>query len=439
MIAGSGTGWGKSELMVAILAAIVWPQMAPPCFASPIFQKFPHEKRSRIISTPKEIESIGSLQNAIKRYFPTDKYEFQKKGKFYPCEWTTDTGWIIDAMTYEQSESEFAGPNIGLTIFNEPPPKPIWDESLRRTRAGGIVLGAMTSLLQNPWVVDGIFNRANGQDVRVIFGDVEENCLQHGKNGHLDHKAIEQALSTLDPDEREASRSGKPLSMSGRILKTFNRQVHIAPTIERPENEISRYMVVDPAIGKPVFSIWATVDGTGALHIYDEYPDFEFEGAKDSNLGVDDFSKIFLAREAGKEVHVRILDRHFGNNRRTMGGLTLRQEFAQEGIFFQDSYQVGDISVEVETGILKIKDYLRYDASRPIDNLNRPKLTIDPKCVNTIAAIERWARDPKTGKPQEKYKDPVDCVRYLVESNPEVQTVREWGERRVAQYGVNNA
>jgi len=423
--------------MVAILSAIVWPGMAPSCFAAPIFKDFPHEKRARIISTPKEIESIGSLQNAIMRYFPTDRYESHRKGKFYPCEWTTDTGWVIDAMTYEQSESEFAGPNIGLTIFNEPPPKPIWDESLRRTRAGGVVLGAMTSLLQNPWVVDGIFNRANGQDVRVIFGDVEENCRQHGKNGNLDHDAIERALSNLDPDEREASRTGKPLSLSGRILKSFSRQVHVAPTIER--TDVSRYMVVDPAIGKPVFAVWATVDATGALHIYDEYPDFEFEGAKDSNLSVRDYAQIFLARECGKEINVRILDRHFGNVRRTMGGITLKQEFAQENLFFQDSYQVGDIGSEVETGILKIKDYLRYDASRPIDNLNRPKLTISPSCPNTIAAAERWARDPKSGKPQEQYKDPMDCVRYLVESNPEVQTVRAYEPRRTAHYGVNNA
>ncbi len=84
----------------------------------------------------------------------------------------------------------------------------------------------MTSLGTNPWVVDSILGKANGDDIRVLYSGVEENCKQHGKNGHLEHDQIEKILSQYDPDEREARSSGKPLSLSGRIFKGFDRSVH---------------------------------------------------------------------------------------------------------------------------------------------------------------------------------------------------------------------
>ena len=195
VVNGSGNGAGKTYALVAIIAALCWPQLAPSCFGAGIFQRWPHPKRIRIVSTPKELEEIGSLQTAIKELFPAGRYEGQKKGKAYLSQFTTDTGWIVDVFSYEQDKSEMAGPSIGLMAWNEPMPEPLWKEGLFRTRKGGMVLVAMTSLLDNPWVVDGILNRANGKDLRVIYCDVEQNCRQHGINGTLDHVQIERLLA----------------------------------------------------------------------------------------------------------------------------------------------------------------------------------------------------------------------------------------------------
>jgi len=438
VVNGSGNGAGKSYGVVAILAALCYPEFSPSCFDADIFKKWPYPKRARIISTPKEVESIGSLQTAITELFPKGRYTGIRKGKSYDSQFTTDTGWIIDLMTYDQDKAEMAGPTIGLMIWNEPMPQELWNEGMARMRRGGLVLVAMTSLNDHPWVVDGILGKANGEDVRVVYNDVETNCKQHGINGTLDHAQIERILAQYDPDEREARKTGKPLSMSGRIYKGFDRSVHVASEPISPDAEaVTHYMVVDPAIGKPLAVIWAYVDATGTLSIYREYPEADFEGSKDSNLTVSDYIDLFKRLENGKKIDERIIDRHFANSRRTLGGKTLKEEFSEHNFDFSDSYTMESTS-EVETGILKVKDYLRHDVSKPMDSLNRPKLIISPECRNTILAFERWGRNPDTGKPKENYKDFADVVRYLCMADPERIAHSPAYNGRQPHYGVGN-
>lgn len=429
VVNGSGNGGGKTYCLVALIASICWPKIAPECFGAEIFKDWKYPKRIRIVSTPKEVESIGSLQTTIEELFPKNRYEPLKKGKSYPSQFTTDTGFVIDLMTYEQDKAEMAGPNIGLICFNEPMPEALWKEGLARTRKGGLVVAAMTSLQDNPWVVDGILNKANGKDIRVIYSDVEENCKQHGKNGTLDHEQVEKILAQYDPDERESRKTGKPLIFSGRIFKTFDRNVHVRE-FDIPASGVSHGMVVDPAIGKPLAIAWRFVDRAGVVHYYDESPDFDFQGAKDANLTVTDYARLIKAKEEGRKMDSRILDRHFGNARRTLGGKTLKEEFDDEAlgenrIEFSDSYTM-DPAQEIEAGILKIKWYLAYDATKSIDSLNRPKIVIHPRCKNLIAAFERWGRNPNTFKPLEQFKDFMDLIRYDLMTDPKIEELASW-------------
>jgi len=436
-ISGAGNGWGKSEMLAAIFAAAFWPAMAPAALAIPSFQDWKYPKRARIYSGPAELEEIGSLQTAIKRLFPRGHYEAVKGRYSYPSVFHTDTGWILDLFSYERDAAEAAGPNIGLQGLNEPPPEPLYKEAVARSRSGGYIIGGFTSLLDNVWVVDGLLNKADGKNIRVRYGSSCENCKTHGVNGNLEHEQIEKVLSQYDPDEREARFTGRPLSMSGRIFKAFDPAVHVAADEFLPPTDepVSIGMAVDPAIGKPLAILWYYVDRAGIVHIYDEHPEIQFEGAKDSNLTVKEYADLIRTRENGRQIETRILDRHFGNVRRTMGGLTLRDEFNEVGIEFQDSYSLG--GEEVETGIQKVKEYLRWDASKPMDALNRPRLRISPKCKNLIAAMKMWGRDPKTGKPKEEFKDFADVLRYILMTNPEIDVARAWTGTK-PYYGVNS-
>lgn len=438
VISGAGNGWGKSEILAAICTAAMWPGLAPKALALPILQNWKYPKRARIYSKPAELEEIGSLQTAITRLFPKGRYE-PKKGRYsYPSVFKSDTGWVLDLFSYERDASEAAGPNIGLQCFNEPPPENLFKEAVARSRSGGIILGGMTSLYDNPWIVSGLLEKADGHDIRVRYGSSCENCKQHGINGHLEHEQIMKILAQFPDDEREARFSGKPLSMAGRIYKNFDRSVHVIDEIKIPEVR-NFYQAVDPALGKPLSVVYGFAEPGGAVTIFDEWPNFEFQGAKDDGKTTKDYAELFRSIEAqhGIKSVARILDRHFGNARRTLGkdALSLKAEFLIEGIEFVDSYTMDE---EVETGIRKVKDYLAWDKTKPVSTLNQPKLRIAAKCKNTIASFEKWGRNPDTRKPSEDFKDFADSTRYLLMANPHYEQPMVWRPRKGPSWGVQS-
>ena len=436
----AGNWTGKTAAALVVLATAIWPEHAEnKIFQHPLFQKWPFPKAARILTTPKEMSLTGSIQKEIKRWFPAGQYKSEKMGKMYPSIFVAKD-WTIDTMTYDQALTEFEGGTIGLFILNEPPPEDIFDTCSRRMKFGGKILLPATPLTNAAWIWDRLVAQDGKTGIYVVYGRTEDNCIEHGVNGVIPHKAIENMSNKCaDEDERQACLEGKFMHLAGCIFKGFKCEVHVIPEslVELADKEI--YMVCDPAIGKPLFVIWAAIGTAGDITIYDEWPNFEFNKAKDPNYGVAEYAEQFKIKEVrvqGKPIQ-RILDRHFGNARRTLGGLTLKQEFSEVGIDFMDSYTISEIGAEVETGILKVKDALRYNDKKPIDALNQPKLRVSDNCTNTIHALERWSRDPKTGKPKEEYKDGADVVRYLVMSNPEVCKPVDWNIESLS-YGVNN-
>ena len=201
-------------------------------------------------------------------------------------------------MSYEQAIDEFEGATVSFFVLNEPPPEAIFNACLSRMKFGGKVLMPMTPLNNSAWIYDRLVAHDGENGIRVVYGDTEDNCKEHGKNGVIPHAAIQALSDSCDPDDRAARLHGKFSHLAGQIFKTFKREIH---TFKDPPpgfldgKEI--YMVVDPAIGKPLAVIWAAVDATGTLWVYDEYPNLEFQGARDSNLTVTDYVQLFKGKE----------------------------------------------------------------------------------------------------------------------------------------------
>jgi len=435
-------GVGKTSIVFAILGAIMWgaPSSA---FDYTLYKEYPKRwpKRIRIVTESALVSDIGPIQMESAKWWPKGRYAWIKNGKQYNQHCYTDSGFSLEVMTNEQAVKEFEGKTIAINVFIEPPPRAIFNASVARQRMGGINIFDMTPLMSSAWVKDEIVDKpileVDGKVVGrslCIHADIEDNCLEHGKNGQLQHNDIQQIISRYDPDELEARAHGKFLHLSGRIFKGFDRSVHVAAEeFFPPANDVSIGMACDPAIAKPLAMLWRYVDADGVLNYYDEYPETVFEGAKDSNLTVTDYAAIIKGREQGRVIESRILDRHFGTARRSLGGKTLKEEFSDVGIDFRDSYAMDE---EIETGISKIKELLRWDKTKPQDALNRPRIRISPKCRNLIASLERWGRDPKNGKPLEAYKDFIDVLRYDVMSNPQVEVATHWPQGGGAHYGV---
>ncbi len=415
-----GNGSGKTTVPTVMLAAMIWGSMGNPVFARPFIENYPHPKRVRIVTESTAAMPTGPLATEIKKWWPAGRYEALKLGKNYTSQYkaTGKNGeeWLIDVMTLSQEVPEFESGTFGMVWFDEPPSKEIFDACVGRTRSGGMLPITMTPLYSGAWIKDELIDKEAFPRVQTTFSSLEDNCSTHGVGGVLDHTHIEKLIATWDPEMVEARVSGKFMHLSGLIFNTFERAVHVTKEPLVPPANVPIYTVCDPAAGRPFFIIFAWADAAGRVFIYDEYPNGIFENMKNPKFTVKDYADVVRQKEGGRRVEQRIIDRHYANARNFSTGKSLRQEFQDDyDMDWVDSYRGGE---EVETGILSVKKYLAYDKTRPMDSVNSPRLLISPTCINTIRHMERWARDPKTGRPQEAYKDGADVVRYLCEAEP---------------------
>jgi hypothetical protein len=107
------------------------------------------------------------------------------------------------------------------------------------------------------------------------------------------------------------------------------------------------------------------------------------------------------------------MDKRFGHVQDVSSGMSLRDQFADKGFYYHDSYKVSEKNPELHTGIQSVRNYLKFDK---VTNL--PYLLIDPSCVNVIRSFERWSLDPKTMKPlDDVWKNFMDVVRYACAAN----------------------
>lgn len=409
-ILSAANGIGKTTALVNIAGALMF-GASNKFFDYPMFKDWPYPKRIRFVSEPSQVKESGPFPSEIKKWWPKGKYQAFKGGQHYVSEYKAGD-WILEVMTYEQLPSQHEGANLGCVMFNEPPPENLWTPNISRLRAGGIGIVGMTPLTEAGWFFDKIVPR--NQDF-IVYADVETACKQHGTRGHLDHDQIQKMIAEYSPEEREARVDGKAMYLKGLIYKSFNTQVHVLKeTIQAPSNA-TIFMSVDPHTDKPFACIWGFVDSRGDFYIVDEWPNVDFYQWRNCQLTLNDYKQIFSQKEQGRPVYKRIIDRHFADVRSPAFKRTLRQELADIGLDFEPSYQAAE---EVETGILKVREYLKYNSDRPLDMMNKPKLFINPHCQNTIKSFLRWSLDPKTGKPQDAYKDFSDAVRYILMANP---------------------
>lgn len=421
-IVSTSNGLGKTSLVVNIIGNLVFGPQTP-YFDKPLFLNWPYPKRIRYITNPKLVEEIGPFHSEILKWWPQAKYESVKAGKSYYSQYKAN-GWVVDVMTYEQAVTEFEGVTAGAIFMDEPPKKPIFHACMLRLRLGGLLFVFMTPLTEAAWFFDEVVPRH--QD-RIIYGDIEDNCKQHGIRGQLEHDVIQKMIDEMDPDEVEARAHGKAMYLRGLIYKTFDRSVHVAKCEIPVPSGAQVWQIVDPHIDKPFACIWGYPERDGTFSIVDEYPNEDFYKMHGCKLGLEDYVKIFRHKEQGWRVTKRIMDRHFSEIRSVQTKHTLRDDFQKVGFIYEPSYQALE---EVSTGIIKVKTYLNYNTKKPIDNLNRPKLIISPKCKNTIKGFERWSLDPKTGEPLDAYKDFVDDVRYALMSDPKVSEMPSMKESK---------
>ena len=144
---------------------------------------------------------------------------------------------------------------------------------------------------------------------------------------------------------------------------------------------------------------------------------------KSCSKTVQDYADIIKGKNEIYTDPYYIIDARYGNRKSVQTGDTIRDEFDRYGIHFNNSYT--DDNASIVSGHDKVKSYLRYDRKKPIDSVNKPKLYILDSCKNHIYGFLHYTYGDYRNsdkalqeKPEEKYKDFMDCVRYCISDNP---------------------
>lgn len=239
-------------------------------------------------------------------------------------------------------------------------------------------------------------------------------------------------LKTRSDEEKLSRAHGIPTRAAIGKFPKFDDTVHVIehmPWEDDPDTfkDYTRYMVVDPAGNKPWFVIWAAIDPENKIFIYREWPDESYgnwgepgetpEGKagaaqKPLGYGINDYVELFADLEKDEEIAERLIDPRLSQAKTPgrEGATTLLTELEAAGLTF-----IPAPGVDIDDGIALINDRLGYDTTKPVGVMNSPKLFISKECANLIDAMKNYSGYSR----EETWKDPVDCLRYLLVSGAE--------------------
>ncbi len=418
-----GNDTGKTTVAVNIIRNLVFPPENPYFSGLETFEKFKRPNRGRIISDPTTIDE--KIIPELKKWMDAGQYETKRKGKLYDYWWSTSTKCEWDILSYEQDIKEFESVDLDWAVFDERLPEAVFKATISRLRDGGLIIIVSTPLSNLAWVEQDLLER---NDVQYITASKEDNCKEHGIRGIRDHATIEEMISFYDEDEVEARAFGRFMHLSGRIYKTFSKNIHViddVPLKDIIQNQSFLLInVLDPHDRKPFVFLWAIVTSTLDIVIVKEFPIREYHKMKSSDYTIGDY--IYTLREFEGEFKdgtvpikpdLRVIDPFYGNRRRvgTEENATIKEEFEDKGYYFENA------NTDVAYNRIMTKEYLKYDPAKPVNNFNRPKLYMYKSCKNAKYGLQNhvYAENKDSSKEvNEKGADTkakcfANCIEYL--------------------------
>lgn len=396
----AANGIGKSVLGVNLIANLIWP-CGNPFFQQPIFLNWPYPKKVRIISDPAVI--VDNIIPKMKEYFPhgrfsgAEKYQTTKNGKQYESKWTTDTGWEISIMTYEQDPTQFEGATLGLIWFDEPPPYMIYKASIARLRSGGLGFITATPLTGSAWMYDEIITNPNNESGFRSFveADVESACEEHGIRGFLKHDNIMRMIAQYDEEDMQARVFGKFQHLIGLIYKNYTKKIHeLTPfPIKKSQWCVIEAFDYHPRTKDAISFI--AVDASGRRIIVDEIW---------GNYEEDELVEIIKAKEANYRIIKRIIDPSaLIENQHDLAHInSFAKRLARHGLDYMPASKRRNDAIKLTRNELNYQEQEGFLAVPP-------RLFVFNTCQRHIFEFTHWQWDDWRGK-QTQAKNPKEVA-----------------------------
>ena len=350
-------------------------------------------------------EELG-IKSEIKRVIKTNQG--------FPAKIFFNNGSQLELMSKEQDIETFEGWHGHRVHIDEPIKREQYIASKRGLiDYGGRISFSLTPLSQ-PWIYDELYEKADGARIFQVTVNTADNKT-------LDPREIAEFEASLTDDEKEARLHGKFTHLAGMVYKEFDRNIHVVPSFEIPR-DWKIVMCLDPHDRRPHCITWAAVDPYDTLYFFDE---MEYAGT------VRELVEEIRRREAMwnmwpnkkliRQVK-RLIDPNKGKAPAKVGDKgDLIQTLNKHKMHF-----FGAINDDLTDGHLAVKQYMKYDKSKPVGERNHPQLYITNNCKKIIHGITHYLWDEyrdtadksSKEKPKDLHKDFPDCVRYTVILKP---------------------
>ena len=410
----AANGVGKTTAMVNFLAHLIWP-CGNKYFQQPLLKDWPYPKAVRIASDPETLKS--TIIPMIHEWFPVGRYTETKAGKTYVSRFSTDNGWSITCMSYEQDSKEFESSTLGLVLCDEPPPEPIHRANVARTRKGGIIGIFATPLIGSAWLYDEIVaDQSREAKFRTyVTAEVEDACLTHGIRGFLKHDDIVKMVNQYKPEDMQARVFGKFQHLTGLIFKDFTPDIHVIKPFELSRDDYVVYQSWDTHPRENEAILWVAIDRKGTKYVVDE-------------LWSDAPTEELVARIKSIDAKYRIVSRvldplGFIEDKRT--NLSFAKLLSAT---YNLTYQPA--SKRRMDGVNMIQDALNYQL-KGNDMIRPPGIYYFNSCPRTIWETQHWQwqeyagksqeRHGKSGKPQDKDDHFMESLGRVFLDNPQFQ------------------
>jgi hypothetical protein len=300
------------------------------------------------------------------------------------------------------------------------------DEPIRRGAFAGIQRGsvdrfARTHLTFTPigphaaWMFRDLYTTADGKRSSVCNLSIYDNPF-------LSPEAIAEFANdpTISEVEKQARLYGRFLQLVDRIYPQFNDEVHVLGSTWAPPRDWFQGQVIDPHSVRPWAIAYFTVNPRGDVIFFREWPASDFSKIRRDPKSFDDYAVLFKQLEGNRPPDIRLVDPNYGPRTDTLRGHQVGSVVSEMGMRgYGLEHHLND---DLEFGEARVRELLFFDATRPTDDLNRPKLYFTEACPNLIASMSFYTAktnpdgDVVEGKRDETYKDFADLVRYMAVS-----------------------
>lgn len=328
-----------------------------------------------------------------------------------------DGSQIIFASAQQKGLS-FESTNHTAYFVDEPIPKRVYT-GIRRGSVDQFapISFAFTPLGANaPWMFTELYRRADGKKIDVFNCSIYDNI-------YLSKEAIEEFVNdpTISDVEKEARIYGRFIHLVDRIFPQFNGDVHVIDQFA-PDPDWYIGWSCDPHTIRPWAMAWFTVTPRGDIVWFREWPLQDFTTIRRDTRTQKDYVGLIRGIEDVRPADMRLLDPNYGPRTDTVRGKLIpstRDVLSQYGL-----HCITQLNDDIEYGEARVRALLHYDASKPVDDLNRPKMYFTSNCLNLINSMLYYTAANKSGEddmPDESkrdptYKDFADVVRYAAVS-----------------------